>query len=38
MSIAESVVAPLDEDFREASGEENKLPSRTELAEVLEIC
>ncbi len=33
-SIAESVVAPLDEDFREASGEENKIPSRTELAEV----
>ena len=33
-SITESVVAPLDEDFREATGEENKLPSRTELAEV----
>jgi AcrR family transcriptional regulator len=33
-SITESVVAPLDEDFREATGEENKIPSRAELAEV----
>ena len=33
-SITESVVAPLDEDFREATGEENAIPSRTELAEV----
>ena len=33
-SITESVIAPLDEDFREATGEENKLPTRTELAEV----
>ena len=33
-SITESVAAPLEEDFREATGEENKLPSRTELAEV----
>jgi len=33
-SITESVIAPLDEDFREATGEENKLPSRSELAEV----
>lgn len=33
-SITESVVAPLEEDFREATGEENKIPSRTELAEI----
>lgn len=33
-SITESVVAPLEEDFREATGEENKIPTRTELAEV----
>lgn len=33
-SITESVVAPLDEDFRDATGEENKIPTRTELAEV----
>jgi AcrR family transcriptional regulator len=33
-SITESVVAPLEEDFRDVTGEENKIPSRTELAEV----
>lgn len=33
-SITESVLAPLDEDFRDATGEENKIPTRTELAEV----
>jgi AcrR family transcriptional regulator len=33
-SITESVVAPLEEDFREATGEENKIPTRSELAEV----
>lgn len=33
-SITESVVAPLEEDFRDLTGEENKIPSRTELAEV----
>jgi AcrR family transcriptional regulator len=33
-SITESVVAPLAEDFRDVAGEENKIPSRTELAEV----
>ena len=33
-SITEAVIAPLEEDFRDATGEENKIPSRTELAEV----
>ena len=33
-SITEAVLAPLEEDFRDATGEENKIPSRTELAEV----
>jgi AcrR family transcriptional regulator len=33
-SIAEAVLAPLDEDFRDATGEENRIPSRTELAEI----
>jgi AcrR family transcriptional regulator len=33
-SIAEAVLAPLDEDFRDATGEEKKIPSRAELAEV----
>ena len=33
-SITEAVVGPLEEDFREATGEENKMPDRTELAEV----
>ncbi len=33
-SITESVVTPLEEDLREAGGEENRIPSRTELAEV----
>jgi AcrR family transcriptional regulator len=33
-SITESVVAPLEEDFREVTGEETKIPTRTELAEV----
>jgi AcrR family transcriptional regulator len=32
-SIAEAVIAPLEEDFRDATGEENKIPSRAELAE-----
>src|ERR1700754_2818573 len=33
-SITEAVLAPLEEDFRDADGEENKIPSRQELAEV----
>jgi AcrR family transcriptional regulator len=33
-SITEAVIAPLEEDFRDATGEENKIPSRAELAEV----
>lgn len=33
-SITESVVAPLEEDFREVTGEEYKIPTRSELAEV----
>jgi AcrR family transcriptional regulator len=33
-SIAEAVVAPLEEDFRDATGEESKIPSREELVEV----
>src|SRR5215475_14769615 len=28
-SITEAVVAPLEEDFRDTTGEENKIPSRT---------
>ncbi|KUH81189.1 TetR family transcriptional regulator [Mycobacterium sp. IS-1556] len=33
-SITESVLAPLEEDFREANGAENRIPSREELAEI----
>jgi AcrR family transcriptional regulator len=33
-SITASVVAPLEDDFRDADGAENQLPSREELAEV----
>jgi AcrR family transcriptional regulator len=33
-SIAEAVVVPLEEDFREAAGDENKIPAPTELAEI----
>jgi AcrR family transcriptional regulator len=33
-SIAEAVIAPLEEDFREATGEESAIPSRAELAEI----
>jgi AcrR family transcriptional regulator len=33
-SITEAVLAPMEEDFRDAGGDENKLPSRQELAEV----
>jgi AcrR family transcriptional regulator len=33
-SIAESVVAPLEDDLREADGEENMIPSREEFAEI----
>src|ERR1700754_3816243 len=33
-SITEAVLVPLEEDFRDAHGAENKIPSRAELAEV----
>lgn len=33
-SITESVVAPLEEDFRDADSEENLIPSREEFAEI----
>jgi AcrR family transcriptional regulator len=33
-SITEAVLAPMEEDFRDAGGDERKLPSRQELAEV----
>ena len=36
-SIAEAVISPLEEDFRDATGEENKIPSRTELAEIRKV-
>ena len=33
-SITAAVLGPLEEDFRDADGEEDKIPSRTELAEI----
>jgi AcrR family transcriptional regulator len=33
-SITEAVLEPLEADFRDADGEENRIPSRTELAEI----
>jgi AcrR family transcriptional regulator len=33
-SITEAVLAPMEEDFRDGGGGENRLPSRQELAEV----
>jgi AcrR family transcriptional regulator len=33
-SVTEAVVAPLEEDFRDVTGEEYNIPSRQELAEV----
>jgi AcrR family transcriptional regulator len=33
-SITESVLTPLEEDFREVHGDENRLPNRDELVEV----
>ena len=33
-SITEAVMQPLEEDFKEASGEENHIPSRAELVEI----
>ncbi|MGO4442558.1 TetR/AcrR family transcriptional regulator [Mycobacterium sp. 2YAF39] len=33
-SITESVVAPLEEDLRDADGAENRIPSRREFAEI----
>jgi AcrR family transcriptional regulator len=33
-SITEAVLAPMEEDFRDVGGDENRLPSRQELAEV----
>ena len=33
-SITEAVLAPLEDDFRDARGDENRMPSRDELAEV----
>src|SRR5262245_32372203 len=33
-SITEAVMQPLEEDFKDASGEENHIPSRTELVEI----
>lgn len=33
-SITEAVLGPLEEDFREAGGAENRVPSRGELAEI----
>jgi AcrR family transcriptional regulator len=33
-AITEAVLAPLEEDFRDAHGDENRVPSRDELAEV----
>ncbi|MGZ6779499.1 MAG: acyl-CoA-like ligand-binding transcription factor, partial [Mycobacterium sp.] len=33
-SITEAVVAPLEADFRDATSEENRIPSRAELGEI----
>jgi len=33
-SITEAVMQPLEEDFKDASGEENHIPSRAELVEI----
>jgi AcrR family transcriptional regulator len=33
-SVTEAVLAPLEDDFADAGSEENRIPSRTELAEI----